>query len=94
MAYNKITMEMILLLLLALSDKDGNMKRSLQQFLGFYKENRELIQMLANAASHPNNAESKPQTEEGSSSGQQESRPHDEIGNLNVFEEYLNRVNA
>ena len=84
-AYNKLTMEIILLLLFALSDKDGNMKRSLQQFLSFYKENRELLKMLADTVTHQNQAPAP---------AQNESRPQNEIGSLNILEDYLRRVNA
>ena len=85
----------ILLLLLALSDKNNNMKESLNQFLAFYKENRELIQMLAGTLSSPSAAGTPsdiPQTKGGD--GHEESRPREEVGNLNILEEYLRRANA
>ena len=44
---------LILLLLLTLSDKNGSMKESLNRFLCLYKENRELIQMVANMFANP-----------------------------------------
>lgn len=85
----------ILLLLLALSDKDENMKESLNRFLGFYKENRDLIQMLAGTLSSPA-AESAPADipPAKGGEGQRESRPFEKVGNLNILEEYLRRANA
>ena len=95
-AYNKLYMEsVILLLLLALSDKNENMKESLNRFLQFYKENRELIQMLVGTLSAP--------PKEGVTAdippakgdkAQEESRPQEKVGNLNVLEEYLRRAFA
>ena len=83
----------ILLLLLALSDKNDNMKESLNRFLGFYKENRELIQMLAGtfSPSAEGSADIPPSKPEA---GHEESRPREEVGNLNILEEYLRRANA
>lgn len=74
----------ILLLLLLLSDKKEDMKESLNRFLAFYKENRELIQMLAGTIARPDAEKEK----------HEESRPREEVGNLNILEEYLRRANA
>ena len=85
----------ILLLLLALSDKNNNMKESLNQFLTFYKENRELIQMLAGTLARPANEDASsdiPRAKDGE--GHKESRPREEVGKLNILEEYLRRANA
>lgn len=82
---------MILLLLLALSDKNDNMKESLNRFLGFYKENRDLIQTFANSFAHPNGESA---FANASGSAHEESRPREEVGNLNILEEYLRRANA
>ena len=95
-AYNKLYMEsVILLLLLALSDKNETMKESLNRFLQFYKENRELIQMLATTISAPSaegpNADIPPAKGEKE---HEESRPQEKVGNLNVLEEYLHRAFA
>ena len=86
---------LILLLLLTLSDKNGSMKESLNRFLCLYKENRELIQMIANMFGDPKggtNAQSgapeKPDLKH------EENRPREEVGNLNILEEYLRRANA
>ena len=85
----------ILLLLLALSDKDGNMKDSLNRFLTFYKEKRELIQMLVGTLSAPSDggqpADIPPVEVENEHN---KSRPQEKVGNLNVLEEYLRRAFA
>ena len=80
---------MILLLLLALSDKNDGMKESLNRFLCFYKENRDLIQTFANAFSAPKANGASP-----TQSAHEESRPREEVGNLDILEEYLRRANA
>ena len=86
---------MILLLLLALSDKNENMKESLNRFLLFYKENRELIQMLAGTLSRPV-GEATPAGMPPFQADQEQtkSRPQEEVGDLNVLEEYLRRAFA
>ena len=84
----------ILLLLLSLSDKNESIKDSLNKFLCFYKENRELIQMLAGTLARPAegaNADIPPIKDEN---GHKESRPREEVGSLNILEEYLRRANA
>lgn len=92
LSYNKIRMEtVILLLMLALSDKNADMKESLNKFLCFYKENRELIQMLAGTLSRPNGEAVSAAAGE---KAHEESRPLEEVGNLNILEEYLRRANA
>ena len=85
---------LILLLLLTLSDKNGNMKETLNRFRCFYKENRELIQIVANmfgdskgGANVQSGVSEKPEE-------QKENRPREEVGNLNILEEYLRRANA
>ena len=86
---------LILLLFFALSDKNNDMKQTLNQFLGFYRENRELIQMLAGSFSNPHPegvVAGMPPAE--SENGHKESRPREEVGNLNILEEYLRRANA
>lgn len=86
---------LILLLFLALSDKNKDLKSSLNQFLTFYKENRELIQMFAQMLSRPSGegapADIPPAKGENE---HEESRPREEVGNLNILEEYLRRANA
>lgn len=82
----------ILVLFFLLSDKKNDLKESLNRFLCFYKENRELIRMLANVFSSPAPAESgNPEEHE---CGHEESRPREEVGNASILEEVLRRVNA
>lgn len=84
---------LILLLLLTLSDKNGSMKESLNRFLCVYKENRELIQMLANTFSSQKDGNTEKAPEEPDHK-HEENRPREEVGNLNILEEYLRRANA
>lgn len=84
---------LILLLLLTLSDKNGSMKESLNRFLCFYKENRDLIQMCANMFSNPNGAKAASASEKPDFK-YEENRPREEVGDLNILEEYLRRANA
>lgn len=84
----------ILLLLVALSDKNASMKDSLNQFLSFYKENRELIKMLADTFSVPSPAAARSEPAQGDGIKREESRPREEVGNPSILEEYLRRVNA
>ena len=85
----------ILLLLLALTDKNNSMKESLNQFLAFYKENRELIQMLAGTLGGPAGGGATADIPRAKDDQEhKESRPREEVGNLNILEEYLRRANA
>ena len=86
---------LILLLLLTLSDKNGSMKESLNRFLCLYKENRELIQMIANTfGDSKGGANTQNAAPEKSDCEHKENRPREEVGNLNILEEYLRRANA
>ena len=70
------------------------MKESLNRFLCFYKENRELIQMLASTFGEPKSG-APVQNEAGEQPEKhKENRPREEVGNLNILEEYLRRANA
>lgn len=83
----------ILLLFFLLSDnnKKNDLKDSLNRFLCFYKENRELLRMLISTFSSPAPAASGASEEE---CGREESRPREEVGNASILEEVLRRVNA
>lgn len=85
---------LILLLLLTLSDKNGDMKEALNRFLCVYKENRELIRMLANTFSSPDGGANTEKTPEEPGHKHEENRPREEVGNPNILEEYLRRANA
>ena len=86
---------LILLLFLVLSDKNRDLKSSLNQFLTFYKENRELIQMFAQMLSRPSSEGAPSDIPPAKGENEhEESRPREEVGNLNILEEYLRRANA
>ncbi len=74
--------QMILILLLALMSKDGQMKDSLQSALAFYRENRELITRLAGANAPKEYSKQDKETE------QEKSRPQ-AVGNDKILEEFL-----
>ena len=82
---------MILLLLLALTDKNDGLKESLNRFLRFYKENRDFIQTFAKTFSDLKTENADTAAPEPP---QKESRPREEVGDLNILEEYLRRANA
>ena len=76
----------ILLLLFALSGKDGNLKETLSGLIAFYRENREIIQLIAGSMRNSAGGEpapKPPQTEKD--------RPMSEVGNKDVLLEFLER---
>ena len=86
-------MELIILLfLLSSMNKDARLQDTLRSFLGFYKENRELITMLMSSqgqnVASPTHAQAEP---EQTTSKQTESRPSEKVGQMNLLEEYLKR---
>ena len=64
-AYNKSMQPLLLLLLLAMTEKDADFKASLQKFLAFYRENRALLAALLGesppAAPPPRQEKSRPE---------------------------------
>ena len=87
-------METLLLLFLLISlDKDPALKDSLRNFLGFYKENRELISAVLKQNGAPEAAEKEPCKEpdgKPSPPPAEKSRPERD-GSLRILEEYLKR---
>lgn len=79
---------LILVLFFTLSEREGDLKRSLNRFLSFYRENRELITMLLGSTKLP-----PPQTCAPPKGEKEESRPREEVGAVNVLEEFLKRGN-
>lgn len=75
--------EIVLLFLLMMLSGDEKTRRSMQNFLTFYKENRELLSLLANRPTPPVQPPKEPKHEE--------SRPREEVGPLGILEEYLKR---
>lgn len=88
-AYNK-SMEVILLVLF-LMNADDRTKESLKNFLDFYRENRTLIAALAGTAGTAE-AAGTPAEPEANPSEAQENRPHSEVGDKTILEEYLRRL--
>lgn len=89
-AYHEIMETVILLFLLAMSDKNANLKETLESFLKFYRENRELIAMLSgglSAGGAPQSGQTPPPA------GEREKNPPSEgkTGSLDIIEEYLRR---
>ena len=95
-AYN-FGMELFLLVFLLSQNGDGDFKRSLRSFLDFYRENRELLTMLAGtirgdlSATSAQNPDEKPASPcIGSGAQDEKNRPQDGIGD--VLENYLRRA--
>ncbi len=84
---------LIFALLLFMSDERSDLKHTLENFLSFYRENRELISIIAESAraegekSDPIPAK-RPEKEE---TPQEKPRPFEGAGNASVLEEYLKR---
>lgn len=79
---------MILLFILASLDKNSSLRNSLRDFLGFYKENRELLAMLAQSVRQ----EGAPQAEQPAppAEDKKKSRPQG-TDSLDLLDEYLKR---
>lgn len=87
-------METVLLLFLLMNlGKNGEWKNSLEEFLKFYRENREMIALAVNAMGlkQPGTAPAAPAANFSANPAaqQEKSRPPEENGNLNVLEEFL-----
>lgn len=84
-------METVLILFLLMMSQNGQWKKSLEEFLKFYRENRELIQMVTgNMNGAPPQAGRSPQSGQTPSEEQQKSRP-EEVGSWSVLEDFLKR---
>ena len=86
-------MEPILLLLLLTSvQQGGDLNAALGKFLSFYRENRELILLLARGGAH---AAAKTEQSAGQSAQQtpeqKTDRPQEDSPIVSILEEYLNR---
>ena len=87
-AYDGGMETMLLLLVLIALDKDPALKDALRGFLGFYKENRELISTVLKQGAAEAAATAAPQ--QPPAAEKQESRP-ERTDSLRVLEEYLKR---
>ncbi len=74
---------MLLLVLLAYASGNPEMKETLRSFLSFYRENRDVFTMLTK--------NDPPMPEEAPSEAQKD-RPHEGVGDLRIFEEYLKKT--
>ena len=84
-------MEILLLLFLfSTLDKNGDMKDMMRSFLSFYRENRELIAMLANAKTSPA-PEPEGEKEEKKSRPVQSERSGAENIPSSILEEFLKK---
>ncbi len=98
-AYDGGMETLVLLFLLVALEKDPALKDALKGFLGFYKENRELISTVLGAASPEAAAEDVSDAPKAAKTAEapahtaekQESRPQTKVGSLNILEEYLKR---
>ncbi len=96
-AYDSGMETLILLFLLISLDKDPALKDSLRNFLGFYRENRELISAVLKTspeglAAEPGGAPSMQSAKQPSAppAAEKKSRPEQD-GSLRILEEYLKR---
>ena len=83
---------LILLFVLLSLDKNSSMQDSLKTFLGFYKENRELITALMGGMTAPQTAAKTADPPTMSEERQKESRPVEKADSLNILEQYLKRI--
>lgn len=81
-AYHKSMDILIVLLILALSDSNPELKRRLRETLAFYRENRELLTALAGASAATADTED----------CKQKNSPETEGEKLRVLEDFLKRL--
>ncbi len=77
----------LVLFLLLMFGSDPAFKEKLQNFLGFYRENRELIRTFCGAATA-----AQPESPESPADRAQKSAPPEQTGDANVLERYLARM--
>ncbi len=90
-------MELLLLFLLTSVQQGGDLNETLQKLLAFYRENRELILMLARGtptAAPAGAYESQNESEKQDSSHEKKDRPPEDSPIVSILEEYLNRSAA
>lgn len=90
-------MELLLLFLLTSVQQGGDLNETLQKLLAFYRENRELILMLARGtptASPAGAYASQNDSEKQDSSHEKKDRPPEDSPIVSILEEYLNRSAA
>lgn len=86
-------MEMFLLLfLLSAIDRDPSLKHSLNEFLSFYRENRELVAALSKDSPAQAAATTSTASTDSTASSAEKNRPLGETGAKTILEEYLKRA--
>ena len=76
----------ILLLLFVMNGKVGDLKNTLSELIAFYRENREMIQLIAGNLRSTPSGEHAPETPP-----QEKSRPTSEVGNADILRAFLER---
>ncbi len=92
-------MELLFLFLLTSVQQGGDLNETLQKLLAFYRENRELILMLAKGTPSASPAgayanASQNESEKQDSSHEKKNRPPEDSPIVSILEEYLNRSAA
>lgn len=82
---------MILLLVLFLSDKNGSMRDTVQSFLHFYRENRDLIMMIAQPPAERRDAEKTEDAPRAEEREKEENRPQETVGSVSILEDFLKK---
>ncbi len=84
---------LIFALLLFMSDERSDLKHTLENFLAFYRENRELISIITSSAKAEEQKTDPipPKCEKPQGEGQEKPRPFEGAGNASVLEEFLKR---
>ena len=95
-AYDGDMEPVLLLLLLTSMQQGGDLNAALQKFLAFWRENRELILLLARGAGAPPEGTKNADTTEGSknadTSAEKKDRPPQEDSPvISILEEYLKK---
>ncbi len=78
-------MEILILLFLLSSNQNGNMQQSLQSFLEFYRQNRELIKMITSEM------KSEPAPQTGEPEKEKTAPPKQESGSDDLIQEFLRK---
>ncbi len=90
LAYNGSMETLLLVFLLALSEKDEQFKQRLKQVLEFYRENRELL--IALTGSRPNAGEAETKKGAETPAEEEKSSPPSEGESLRILDEFLKKI--
>ena len=84
----------MLLLVLLMMNSDENSKETLQSLLRFYRENKDVIASLLNAQKSGEMRENPEDITQNPPEEAEKSRPHEEVGDTRIIEEYLKRFSV